>query len=302
MDNKDGWPNYSIEDCRNLLELCPEGIGRIFSIVNAGKLKEQQMPVEFEPKITTDVSRADGVSQVWIFHLPGGDTEVGGKCAVVARAIAMDLYVKRLSRFGHLCDPADVNAVSAPAAGPAFVPLQSLLSEKRKQRDIVLDALKNGAITTADLSRDTGISAGTIAAILCNQLENKGLAHRTGRTGLIYRWAPGPQPAASAMLPGSQSEVEREHASIHPEPPALEPLVSILHERIKAQQSEPQPPPQVPASAVEPAYSHTTMVNLGNGGSIEMRLTCNVFTLNETDRTFLFDMVDRFATYRESGK
>ncbi len=241
-------------------------------------------PMIFEPRITTDVSRSDATSPVWIFHLPGGHTEIGGKCGVVARNIAIDLYVKRLSRFGHLCDPADVQAAFAPTdAAPTAV------QEKRKQYEIVLGALKNGAITSSDVSRDTGIPASAVSAILSCQLEAKGMAHRTGRDGVTILWAPGPDPAADKPSLPSPAPPQR------PDPVfAFAPIVTAPADSVKTE------PARKPDPVVEPIYTHKTTVKLGNGGSIEMRLSCNVFTLNENDRAFLFDMVDRFATYRES--
>ncbi len=252
----------------------------------AGELIVKPMP--FEPQITVDRSHATG-QLAWIFHFPDGKTEIGGTVGVVARQVAIELYVKRLSRVGVLCDVSDVKATIPPA------PVTPPRADTRKQWEIVLDALENGAVTSFEIARDTGMSPGPVAAILTQQLEAKGRAHRVGTLsgkGKSLTWAPGPAPKEVPAQP-----VEEPCVALAPTPkeivvvpaPIQTPTVTV--------------PVVVPAVQTESrADSHRVKVQLNGGGTLDIHFKGNVFDLDGDDRAFFFDLVDRVATYKDTGK
>lgn len=221
-DETKGWmAELLYEDCARILDICPDGVSRLLAAARAG----EKMP--FEPRITTEKSRVNPDQLAWIFHFPDGSSEVGGSVGVVARPIAIELYVKRLSRVGCLCDPSDVKADIPPSQ------LTPPKSDTRKQWEIVLDALENGAVTSFDIARDTGMSPGPVAAILTQQLEAKGRAHRVGHSagkGKSLTWAPGPAPANNPTVEAEpaaslRAEVPIEYVLANPKPD-LPPLIA----------------------------------------------------------------------------
>ena len=246
----------------------------------------------FEPRITIEPSKTYPGEHVWLFHIPGGRLpEVGGKIGVVGRSVAVELYVKRLSRFNHLCGADDVDC---PEPTPAHMPLPSPAAARpRKQREVVLDALRNGAVTSHDVSRDTGLAPNNTSALL-SILEARGEAHRVGFNNVGPKgarqiiWAAGPGEKEDKQPDEDEDEDKSQEDPKDRAVPSAT-VKSETRSAVKADTVTPDTPVR--------RDTRTAVVKFASGGCLELSLDCNAFLLTEDERAFLFDLVDRVANY-----